>query len=226
MFTSLLDSTAGTLTVSAALICLGAALLFGLVIAGVYMFSTKQYTKNFIVTLALLPVLVEVVILMTGGSLGTAVAVLGTFSLIRFRSAPGTSIEITGIFFAMAVGLACGMGQVAFAALVTVIVACLFVLLNRTRFGERRSDQKTLKITIPEDLDYTGVFDDIFERYTLSHKLEKVKTVNLGSLFELDYTIMLRDESQEKIMLDEIRIRNGNLTIVCARQAQEQTLSL
>lgn len=226
MFTSLLDSTASTLTVSSALICLFAALLFGLVIAVVYMLSTKQYTKNFIVTLALLPVLVEVVILMTSGSLGTAVAVLGTFSLIRFRSAPGTSIEIAGIFFAMAVGLACGMGQIAFAALVTAIVSCLFVVLNRSRFGERKAERKTLKITIPEDLDYAGIFDDIFEKYTSSHRLEKVKTVNLGSLFELDYTIVLKNENQEKDMLDEIRVRNGNLTIVCARQGQEQTLSL
>lgn len=226
MFTSLLDSTTSTLTVSSALICLFAALLFGLVIAVVYMLSTKQYTKNFIVTLALLPVLVEVVILMTSGSLGTAVAVLGTFSLIRFRSAPGTSIEIAGIFFSMAVGLACGMGQIAFAALVTVIVSCLFVTLNRSRFGEKRAERKTLKITIPEDLDYTGIFDDIFEKYTSSHRLERVKTVNLGSLFELDYTIVLKNENQEKEMLDEIRVRNGNLTIVCARQGQEQTLTL
>ena len=215
MFTSILDTTSGTLSISTAAYCIGAALVLGLVIALVYMYSSEKYTKNFVVTMALLPVLVMAVILMTSGSLGTAVAVLGTFSLVRFRSVPGTSKEIAGIFFAMAVGLACGMGQLFFAAMITVIISIIFLVLNKTKFGEKKGEEKHLKITIPENLDYTGLFNDIFEKYTSSAKLLRAKTVNLGSMYELDYSVMLRNPMQEKMMIDEIRERNGNLSISC-----------
>ena len=204
-----------------ALICIAAALVLGIVVAFVYMkSSTDRYSKSFVVTLALLPALVQVVILMTSGNLGSAVAVLGTFSLVRFRSVPGTSKEILGIFFAMAIGLACGMGQILFAVIITVIIACVFMILNRTKFGEKKGLDKHLKITIPENLDYTELFDDLFAKYTSRAELEKVKTVNLGSMYELDYDISLKDAKQEKQMIDELRVRNGNLSIVCGRHVE------
>jgi len=225
MFTSILDTASGTLSLTSAAYCIGAALVLGIIISLVYMYSSEKYTKNFVVTMALLPVLVMAVILMTSGSLGTAVAVLGTFSLVRFRSVPGTSKEITGIFFAMAVGLACGMGQVLFAAIITVVISLIFVILNKTKFGEKNDGEKHLKITIPENLDYTGLFNDIFEKYTSSAKLDKAKTVNLGSMYELDYSIALKNPQQEKAMIDEIRTRNGNLSISCSR-ISENSLEL
>lgn len=221
MFTSIIDNATSTLTAQSVLLCIGAALILGIAIAFVYMKGcTEHYTKSFVVTLALLPVLVETVIMMTSGSLGTAVAVAGAFSLVRFRSAPGTSREILSIFFAMAVGLSCGMGQIGYAALFTAIVALVFFLLMRSPFGGSAADDKDLKITIPEDLDYTEVFDDLFEKYTTKARLDRVKTVNLGSMYELNYSITLKDAGQEKKMIDEIRTRNGNLTVVCGRHAE------
>lgn len=221
MFTSIIDSATSSLTAQSVLLCLCTALILGMAIAFVYMKGcTEHYTKSFVVTLALLPALVGTVILMTSGSLGTAVAVAGAFSLVRFRSAPGTSREILSIFFAMAVGLACGMGQLLYAALFTAIVAAVFFLLMRSSFGGSAADDKDLKITIPENLDYTEIFDDLFEKYTVKYRLDKVKTVNLGSMYELSYSITLKNAKLEKKMIDEIRTRNGNLTVVCGRHAE------
>ena len=218
-FLSILDTTSGTVTMESALLCMAAALILGFGIAFVYMRTSDRCSKNFVITLALLPILVEVVILLASGSLGTAVAVAGTFSLVRFRSVPGTSREIMAVFFAMAVGLACGMGELVFAVLFTVIVAGVMWAFGKMRFGERSALDKTLKVSIPEDLDYTSIFDDIFAKYTVKADLMKVKTVNLGSMFELDYDIVLKDASLEKQMIDDIRVRNGNLTVVSARHA-------
>ncbi|MCR4653487.1 MAG: DUF4956 domain-containing protein [Eubacterium sp.] len=220
MFSTILDTSNGTLSISSAAICFGTALILGLIISLVYMKSSDHYTKSFVVTLALLPALVEAVILMTSGSLGSAVAVLGTFSLVRFRSAPGTSKEILSIFFAMAVGLACGMGQILFAVMITTVIALLFILLMKSGFAGNDREFRSLKVTIPEDLDYTGIFDDIFREYTRKSSLERVKTVNLGSMYELNYRICLKDQKKEKEMIDNIRTRNGNLSIVCGKIAE------
>ena len=206
MFTSILDSAQG-LTAANALFCTAAALALGFVVALVYM-AHGRYTKSFVITLVVLPVLVQAVIMMVNGNLGTGVAVLGAFSLIRFRSVPGSAREITCIFFSMAIGLA--------AMMTAVIGAALFVLF-RTPFGEREGREREVRITIPENLDYTGAFDDIFARFAVKASLERVKTVNLGSLFELQYHVELKDLAFEKEMIDEIRCRNGNLTIVCGR---------
>ena len=214
MFTSIIDTTAGTISIQSAMICIGAALVLGIISALVYMLSAERYSSNFILTMALLPALVQVVILMTSGNLGSAVAVLGTFSLIRFRSAAGTAKELLGIFFSMAIGLACGMGQIVFAVIITLVISLMLFL-------RRHGDEKVLKITIPEDLDYTEIFDDIFAKYTTTAKLQKVKTVNLGSMYELDYDVMLKDNRMEKQMIDDIRVRNGNLNIVCGRHAED-----
>ncbi len=220
MFVSILDTTSGTISLESALICIAAALICGLIAAVIYTIGSERYTKNFVVTLALLPLLVEVVILMTSGNLGPAVAVAGARSLVRFRSVPGPSTEILSVFFAMAIGLACGMGQVVFAGLFTILVSLAMLLLQKINFGTAGAG-KLLKVTIPEDLDYTEIFDDIFKKYTVKANLLRVRTVNLGSMYELDYDVILKNDRDEKKMIDDIRVRNGNLTIVCGRHAEK-----
>ncbi len=153
------------------------------------------------------------VIMLVNGNLGTGVAVMGAFSLIRFRSIPGTAKEINSIFLAMALGLATGTGYIAAAGVFIVIVGGIYILYNSISFGEQKQTEKELKITIPEGLDYTGIFDDLFARYTTKSELTKVKTSNMGSLYKLEYHIRLKDPAQEKKLLDELRCRNGNLEI-------------
>ena len=174
------------------------------------------------VTLVLLPVLVQMIIMLVNGNLGTSVAVLGAFSLVRFRSVPGSSKEMAVIFFAMAAGLATGMGFLSFAVLMTAIIGGVFLLLEKTRFGESKRERKDLRVTIAEHLDYTEIFDDIFRQYTDQCDLQRVKTTNLGSMYELEYHIVLKDLRREKEMLDAIRCRNGNLTVICGRRAAIQ----
>lgn len=216
MLTSILETTTPTVSTADALLCMGAALLLGIVIAIVYM-HCGSYSKNFAVTLALLPVLVQSVIFMVNGNLGTSVAVLGTFGLIRFRSVPGTSREIGTIFFAMAVGIAAGMGHLAYAAIFTIMISAAMIALHRVRFGENRNGERQLRVLIPEELDYTEVFNDLFETYMSHVSLEKVKTSNLGTMYELTYSIRMKDWSKEKELIDSIRCRNGNLTVSCGR---------
>ena len=203
------------------LLCLGFSLLLGLLMAFAYMYRTR-YTKSFVVTLALLPPVVCVVIMMVNGNVGTGVAVAGAFSLVRFRSVPGTAKEIGVLFLAMGVGLIAGMGYLAFAALFTVIMCAVFMLYNRLDFGAKKNAQayKTLTITIPEELDYAGVFDEIFAQHTDTYELMTVKTTNMGSLYNLHYHITLKSADIEKALIDAIRCRNGNLEIVCGKVPQ------
>ena len=198
------------------LLCTLCSLALGAVIAAAHAFRNTT-TKGFLTTLALLPAIVQMVIMLVNGNLGTGVAVMGAFSLIRFRSVPGTAREICSIFLSMAVGLATGMGYLAAAALFVLVIGGASILYTCLRFGEQKQLEKELKITIPETLDYTDLFDDLFARYTAHWKLEQVKTTNMGSLYRLDYRIELRDPAQEKAFLDELRCRNGNLEIVCGR---------
>ena len=200
------------------LLCLGASLALGIIIALVHMYR-GNYTKSFVITLALLPAMVQTVILLVNGNLGVGVAVMGTFSLVRFRSVPGNASEISSIFFAMAVGLACGMGYIVYAASFTVIIGAAMMLYKILKFGEGAAAQRSLKIVIPEDLDYSELFDDLFAEYTKKFTLERVHTTNLGSLFELKYTVVLKDTRKEKEMIHKIRVRNGNLNIICSRTA-------
>ena len=201
------------------LLCMGCALLIGLILAAAYMFRSR-YTKSFILTLALLPAVVCVVIMMVNGNVGAGVAVAGAFSLVRFRSVPGTAKEITMLFLAMGSGLMVGMGYLGFALLFTVLMCLLSCLYNSLDFGVRKNGAlyKTLTITIPEDLDYSGVFDDIFRYYTRSYELTRVKTTNMGSMFRLTYSLILKDAAREKEMIDQLRCRNGNLEISVSRQ--------
>ena len=221
MFTSILSSMEGNLTMQNGLLCTVVSVALGVLIAVIYM-QQGNYSKNFVVTLAMMPVLVQVVIMLVNGNVGTSVAVLGTFGLVRFRSVPGTSREIANIFFAMAVGLATGMGYITFAVAMVVVVGGMFLILGKTSFGERKYDEKDLRITIAEDLDYTDIFEDIFQEYTSKCSLEQVKTTNLGSMYELRYHITLKDAKKEKEMIDQLRCRNGNLTIICGKRSTIQ----
>ena len=212
------DLTA-VISVTDFLLCLGCSLVLGLILAFAYMYRSR-YTKSFVVTLALLPGVVCVVIMLVNGNVGTGVAVAGAFSLVRFRSVPGTAKEICMLFLAMGTGLIAGMGYLGFAVVFTLVMCGMFVLYNRLDFGTRKNTAvfKTLTITIPEDLDYSGVFDDIFAEFTRSHELIRVKTTNMGSMFKLTYNAELTETAREKEMIDRLRCRNGNLEIVVSQQ--------
>ena len=220
LFRGLFDSELTTvISVTDFMLCLGLSLVLGLIMAVSYMYRTR-YTKSFVVTLALLPAVVCVVIMMVNGNVGTGVAVAGAFSLVRFRSVPGTAKEICALFLGMGAGLISGMGYLGFAVLFTLIMCGMFLLYDNLEFGagNKKNLYKTLNVTIPEDLDYTGVFDDIFTEYTIEHNLSRVKTTNMGSLFRLTYDITLKDAAGEKEMIDKIRCRNGNLEITVSGQ--------
>lgn len=199
------------------LLCLGAALLIGMFIAVVYTYKTS-YTKSFVVTLATLPSVVCMIIMMVNGSLGVGVAVAGAFSLVRFRSIPGTAKEIGAIFIAMGAGLATGMGYIGYAFIFVLIINIAILIYTASSLGEGASNQRTMRITIPEDLDYTDVFNDLMSHYTSKSELLSVKTTSMGSLFRLTYDILLNDVSKEKEFIDELRVRNGNLEIIMAKQ--------
>lgn len=206
---------AGSVSVQAALLCTCVSLVLGLVIAAVYMLQ-GEYTKNFVVTLLLLPALVQAVIMLVNGNLGTGVAIMGAFSLVRFRSVPGTSREISGVFYAIVVGLATGMGYLAYAVMITVIVGAM-MLVSYKVVGHAGVQQHLLRIVISEDLDYEGVFEDILQKYTKTARLIQVKTINMGSMYELRYEIALAKDASVKAMIDDIRTRNANLTVNCSR---------
>ena len=220
----MLDSIIQTqITAQVFALCTAASLALGLGTALLCMYKSR-YTQSFIITLAVLPAVVQVVIMLVNGNIGTGVAVAGTFSLVRFRSAPGTAREIGMIFLAMAIGLATGMGYVALAVFFFLIMALFVLVLTSLHFGGGDEHERELKITIPETLDYDGLFDDLFEKYTRSARLERVKTTNMGTLYELHYRVVLKTERIPKEFLDELRCRNGNLNIVCGRAAAREAL--
>lgn len=200
------------------LLCCAASIVLGAAVAAIYMFR-HTYSKNFVVTLALLPLIVQMVITLVNGNLGAGIAVMGVFNLVRFRSIPGSAKDIGSVFLAMAIGLATGMGFIVLAVLFTIIVAIVNVGYVLSPFGKQKEPEKTLKITIPDDLEYDGVFDDVLKRYTDEHELTMVQTTNMGSLFLLEYAVRMKQPGTEKRMIDELRCRNGNLKITCGRAA-------
>lgn len=206
-----------SVNLSSLLICSFVSLILGFIIAITHKYTSK-YSKNFLITITLLPILVESVMLMASGNLGTGVAIMGTFSLVRFRSIPGTSKEILTVFFAMAVGLATGMGQIWFAILLTVVGSIMIILLHNITFFDKNIHEKELKILIPENLDYEEIFDDIFEEYVKKIVLEKTKTTNMGSMFELTYKVVVKNDVKEKEFIDKLRTRNSNLKISLSRE--------
>ena len=222
-FTCIYDIATG-ITVEAFLICVGVALVLGIAIAVVSGFRARC-SGSFLMTLALLPAIVTVVIMMVNGNLGAGVAVAGAFSLVRFRSVPGTAKEIGAIFLAMAAGLACGMGYPLFAAMFAVIMCVMIMAFSAFSFGQRRDwrDRKQLRITLPEDLDYADLFEDLFAKYTTQATLIAVKTTNLGSLNRLTYEVVMKKTGTEKTFIDELRCRNGNLEISMSIMANENS---
>lgn len=201
------------------LLCVGTALAIGLFLAFVYTYKNK-YTQSFVVTLSLLPAIVCVIIMMVNGNVGAGVAVAGSFSLVRFRSVPGTAKEIGAIFIAMGAGLITGMGYLGYGVLYTLVLGLINLLYVQIGLGEKKQKHldKTMDITIPEDLNYTDIFQDLFEKYTRSYDLVRVKTTNMGSLFKLTYHLTLNNSADEKKFIDELRCRNGNLEISCSIQ--------
>ena len=227
MLDSILTTTEATISMTDFLIPIGASLLIGLVLALIYMFR-NTYSKSFVATLAILPAIVCVVIMAVNGNIGAGVAVAGAFSLVRFRSAPGTAREIGALFLAMTTGLLTGMGYILYAAIFAGIVGLMILIYQAIGFGDNRSEisRRNLRITIPEDLDYTGVFDEVFEKYTKENRLISAKTSNMGSMFKLSYDITLKDPKLEKEFIDKLRCRNGNLEISISALLQHETAEL
>lgn len=215
MFSSIIDTSVG-LTAQSAVFCTLTSAGLGFIAALLYRLNNPRVSKNLMVTLVVLPILVQSVIMMVNGSVGAGIAVMGTFNLVRFRSAPGTSRELCYVFLAMGVGLATGMGYLGFAVIITLAAGVILALLGFIpAFGIVRSS-KLLRVLIPEDLDYMSCFGDLFKDYTSSHRLLMSKTVSMGTLYELRYELVLKDASKEKEFLDKIRARNGNLTVMCS----------
>lgn len=223
MLNSIFSETASSVELSSILLCSIISIILGVVIALTHK-QTSKYNKNFLVTLSILPLLVQTIIIMVNGNLGTSVAIMGAFSLVRFRSLPGTSKEILSVFFAMTVGLATGMGHLVFAIIITIIGSLAIFILSKVALFNKNKKEKILKIMIPENLDYTNVFDDIFETYTEKVELEQVKTTNMGSMFDLSYRIILNENVNEKAFLDNLRVKNGNLKVMISHPIEESDL--
>lgn len=223
MFNSIFDTTAVGLSITNALICAGVALVLGLTIAITHKI-TSQTNKGFLTTLAVLPLLVMAVMIMINGNLGTSIAILGAFSLIRFRSIQGRAKDLLSVFFAMMVGLALGMGHVLFAVVITAIAIFAIILFTYTSLLEPDQNEKILKITIPEDLDYDEVFNEIFKKYCKKATLMRMKTVNMGSLYDLTYSVKLKSTIREKEFLDAIRVKNCNLKVLLSQPVMEEDM--
>ena len=208
-----------TIGVDQFLLCIGSSLLIGIILAAGYMIHAR-YSKSYIMTLSILPAVVCVVIMMVNGNIGTGLAVAGAFTLVRFRSVPGSAKEITMLFLAMGTGLLTGMGYIGFAFVIAMLMSVVFVVYNHLDFGIQKKAlrYKTIRIAIPEDLDYSNIFDDVWEKYTDKCELVRVKSINMGSMFRVTYNIKMKKDVSEKEMLDMIRCRNGNLEITLSKQ--------
>lgn len=223
MFDTIIAS--GGLDAGSALICTGVSVVLGILAAFLYRLGTKRVSNSLIITLVALPAMVQVVIMLVNGSVGAGVAVMGAFSLVRFRSVPGSARDICFIFYSMCIGLATGMGYIAFAVLFAVIVGVVLAVLGVIPKFKNPVRKKLLRITIPEDMNYTDAFSDIFAEFLSSSELVMVKTTAMGTLFDLRYEITEKDSSREKEFIDKLRTRNGNLTIsVGAMPENSETL--
>ena len=223
MFNTIFDSTATGMKVETMLLLALVGIILGAIIAMTHKWTTRC-SKDFLITIATLPILVAVVMIMINGSLGTSIAILGAFSLVRFRSLPGSSKELLSVFFAMAIGLALGMGHLLFAGVFTVIVCLLELLYAKISLFDGGKTEQILKITVPEDLDYTEAFNEEFKKYTTSHRLLKTKTVNMGSLYKVAYYVTLKENVKEKDFLDAIRVKNCNLQVLLSTGDDEKEI--
>ncbi|MBR2577348.1 MAG: DUF4956 domain-containing protein [Erysipelotrichaceae bacterium] len=211
----------GTFTLGQFMIAVTCSMLLGLLTALFYMYRS-QHTRSLALSLVLIPAIEAVVIMMVNGNLGAGIAVAGSFALIRFRSVKGSAKELTCIFLAMAIGIVCGTGYVALAAVFTIVLLAIAFTLTYIGFGKDGINEKYLKITTPESLNYDDAFEDILNKYASSHELISVKTLNLGSLYRVEYDINLKDPKKVKDMIDELRTHNGNLEIMCGSKAGEK----
>ncbi len=216
------DGLGGSAEITSVLICSLVSIVIGFLVAIVYKLTEKG-SKSFLVCLSVLPVIVQTIIMLVNGNLGMSVAIAGAFSLIRFRSVAGTSKEIVMVFLDMTLGVATGMGYIWFALIISVIVLLVWILLVKSNVFENRNE-KILKVTVPENLDYTEMFDDLFKEYTKDYTLEQVKTVNMGSLFDLTYKVNLKKDIDEKKFIDEIRVRNANLKVMLSHPIENELL--
>lgn len=212
---------AESLTVVSVLEILISSIVIGLVISIVYLFTHKKegYSQAFCVALILLAPIVGMVILLIGNNVARAFSLAGAFALIRFRSAPGDPKDIAFVFLSVVMGLACGMGYWLYAGIATIVICLLIIILHFTNFAGKNGNVYTLKITVPETLNYVGAFDDTLKKYTKSFKLVQVKSVDFGALFELSFTVDLKDDKQIREMLDDLRAMNGNLKIMLSTEA-------
>lgn len=218
LFTNIFTSTATTnLQLTSFLTCIAVSLVLGFIIAFAYSFKSR-YTNSFFMTISLLPAIVSVVIIMVNGQLGAGIAVAGAFSLVRFRSVPGTAKEISTIFLAMSTGLITGMGYLMYGVIFTVIFSALLAIFNLIGNTAEKNAPRILKITIPEDLDYSDIFNDVLDRHTSNYELLSVKSTNMGALFKLVYSINTLPATNDKEFLDALRERNGNLEVMISRQ--------
>jgi len=222
LFTTASSTTESTLTVGNSLIAMLAAFAVGILISLVYMrtYKNNNPSQSFALTIVILPAVISVIILLVGSNIARAFRLAGAFSIIRFRSVPGDPKDIAYVLFALAAGLACGMGYLTFGFLFTLVVCLVMLILNAIKFGQGKTTGKLLKVMIPENLDYENALEDVLNQYTVSHDLVKVKTTDLGSLYELVYQVTTRDDRKEKDFLDELRCRNGNLNITLVMNAQ------
>ncbi len=222
IFSSVSSTSDTTITIGSLLLALLMAFALGILLSAVYMKTHKDKTpsQSFALTIVMLPAIITIIILLVGSNVARAFSLAGTFSIIRFRSAPGDPKDIAFVLFSMAVGLACGMGYLLYGAIVAILLCAAMLMLEVFKFGKLRSSPKLLKITMPENLDYQGAFEDILNRYTLKHNLTKIKTTDLGSLYELVYVVTTKDDIREKEFIDELRCRNGNLNITLIMNAQ------
>ncbi len=215
-FNELLANTSANLSFFQSLITMAVALVLGMIIAFTYYKtqSEEYYQRSLAITLCMLPIILSVIILFIGSNIARAFSLAGTLSIIRFRSAPGDAKDIGFIFFDIAAGLACGVGLYGYGALFVIVLCVAIILLEALKIFEKKTTNKTLKILIPEDLNYEGAFDDVLESYTKRHNLTRIKTTDLGSLFELCYNVVMKDDVNEQEFLNELRCRNGNLSII------------
>ena len=215
MFDSFIK-TAGSISGAEYLICSGASLVMGFLVALVHMYR-NTYSKHIVITLVVLPYIVQTMLMLVNGNIGSGIAVMGAFSLVRFRSATGNAREIMSVFYATTIGLAMSLGYIGIAVFVLVFAGIVIIALTTFDFGIKKTGERVLKITIPEDLDFEGIFDDIFDKYTSKCDILKCRTTNMGSLYEISYNIVMKKDASEKAFIYELRCRNGNLTIVCGR---------
>lgn len=224
MFNSIFSNSAAGLEITTALIAAGSALGLGLILALAHKLTTRSTTKGFLITLVVLPLLTMAVMIMINGNLGTSIAILGAFSLIRFRSMRGNARNLLAIFFAMMIGLSCGMGHVLFGAMITAIGVVAMAFFSFTPILEPNKKERVLKIVVPEDMDYTDVFNATFKKYTSYAELVTSKTTNMGSLYDLTYNIRLKSGAKEKEFMDEIRTKNCNLKVSLSQAIMEEEL--